>query len=76
MRLKSGQQKGRKSVSIADCLRVTTKGSDFYVHCENDLSGAINLDSYNKILKEKPKIVDGKALEQAKDKIDVKGSVW
>ena len=54
---------GKKSVSIDECLSVTTKGSDFYAHCKNDLSGAINLDDFNKILEDKPEIIDKKAKE-------------
>lgn len=56
-------EKDKKSVSINDCLSVTTKGSDFFVVCRNDLSGAINLDDFNLVLEEKPEIVDKKARE-------------
>ena len=63
--IKVWTEEGKKSVSISidECLSVTTKGSDFFVHCQNDLSGAINLDDYNLVLKLKPEIVDEQALE-------------
>lgn len=64
---------GKKSVSVDECLNVTTKGSDFFAYCQNDLSGAINLDSFNMILEEKPDIIDEKALElgETREKLKV-----
>ena len=54
---------GKQSIFIDECLSVITKGSDFFVYCQNDISGAINLDSFNEILEEKPKIISKEALE-------------
>jgi len=66
-------QSEKQFISIDKCLEVSTFESDFYIKSVSGLHGTISLDGLNKIIKVRPEIVDGKAIElkQEREEINV-----